>query len=386
VTGLRVADVAAVLDRWYPPGLAESGDVVGLSVGSRDAAVNRILLAVEPIAAVVTEAARDGADLLVTHHPLLLHGISRVDTGAPKGAVIESLLGHRIALYVAHTNADVAAGGVADGLAATLGLRERTPLRPRPSDRMDKVVTFVPVGQAAAVIDALAAAGAGRIGYYERCAYTAPGTGTFRPLPGARPYLGVEGRVEEVEETRIEMVLPRGRRGEVVAALRASHPYEEPAFDLIELATSPSPEVGLGRVGLLAAPLRLAEFAEQVAGALPATPGGIRVAGDPDRPVQRVAVQAGAGGDLLEAARAAGVDAYVTSDLRHHPASEALAWPQAPALIDVPHWAAEWTWLPVLERRLADELASLGHSIPVGVSQLVTDPWTSHLPSGGRTR
>ena len=119
------------------------------------------------------------------------------------------------------------------------------------------------------------------------------------------------------------MVLPRGRRAAVVAALRAAHPYEEPAFDVFELADLPSAR-GLGRIGSLPAPEPLHAFADRVAAALPATAWGVRAAGDPDRPVQRVAVCGGAGDSALGAAAAAGVDAYVTADLRHHPASEHL--------------------------------------------------------------
>ena len=130
-----------------------------------------------------------------------------------------------------------------------------------------------------------------------------------------------------------------------------------------ELAEQPS-ELGLGRVGALARPISLRDFAGRVARALPATPAGIRVGGDLDRPVQRIAVLAGAGDSLLDAARASGADVYVTSDLRHHPASEALAWPGAPALIDIPHWAAEWLWLPALQRRLSAAVIAPRSRVP----------------------
>jgi putative NIF3 family GTP cyclohydrolase 1 type 2 len=112
-----------------------------------------------------------------------------------------------------------------------------------------------------------------------------------------------------------------------------------------------------------------------VAAALPGTAAGIRVAGDPDRMINTVALQGGAGDDLLDTAREAGADVYLTSDLRHHPASEAIAWPDAPALIDVPHWAAEWTWLPRLRRQLVDEL----DGIAVNVSEINTDPWNFRI-------
>ena len=376
---VSVAAVASLLEEWFPPRLAESWDVVGLTVGAPGDPVSRIALAVEPTAAVLAESAAAGADLLITHHPLLLRGIDRVRFDSPKGALIEGFIRHRIALFVAHTNADAGVGGVGDCLADALGLSGCRPLEPAPAQRSDKLVTFVPESHVDAVIDALADAGAGRIGTYERCAFGAAGTGTFRPAPGSDPYLGTVGRVEQVAEVRVELVLPRDRRPAAIAALLGAHPYEVPAWDLYELAARPSDELGLGRIGELTRPISLRSFAGRVARALPATPAGVRVGGDLDRPVRTVAVLPGAGDSLLEAARGSGADVYVTSDLRHHPAGDALAWPDAPALIDIPHWAAEWTWLPVLARRLGAAMDQRGTPVPIEVSGLVTDPWTLHL-------
>jgi len=135
---------------------------------------------------------------------------------------------------------------------------------------------------------------------------------------------------------------------------------------------------GLGRVGTLPGGFTLGQFAERAAAVLPATGGGVRVSGDVDRPVHTVAVQAGAGDDLLAEARVAGADVYLTSDLRHHPASEARAW-GGPALVDVPHWAAEALWLPVARRLVAARLAERGLTVPAAVSTVCTDPWNSRV-------
>ncbi len=311
----------------------------------------------------------------MAHHPLLLRGVHAVDVRTPKGRMVTDLISADVALYCAHTNADVGADSTVSSLASALGLQDIRPLRPRAptaADALDALITFVPADELDAVADALTAAGAGAVGDYDRCFFASPGTGHFRPLPGAHPHLGTIGSDERVAEQRLELVLPRDRRSAVVAALYAAHPYEQPAFDLIELAADPTRPAthGLGRVCRLAEETTLAEFAETVADAIPAYPGGVRVGGDPARPIRRVAVQAGAGDDLLDDARAAGVDVYVTSDLRHHPASEALAWPNGPALIDIAHWAAEWTWLPVVAR-LVEPL-----DVRIVISDLCTDPWT----------
>jgi hypothetical protein len=229
---------------------------------------------------------------------------------------------------------------------------------------------FVPVADADRLRAALADGGAGQIGDYDHASFSVTGEGRFRPLDGARPAVGEVGRSEVVTEERVEVVVPRRLRGAVVAALLEAHPYEEPAYDVVELADPGRSATGTGRVGEVE-PTALRAFAERVAAALPATASGVRVAGDPDRVVRRVALCGGAGDFLLDAVRGTDADVYVTSDLRHHPAAE-FREHDGPALVDVAHWAAEWTWLPVLRERLA---SALGDTVEIRVSTLVTDPW-----------
>ncbi|HLR85086.1 MAG TPA: Nif3-like dinuclear metal center hexameric protein, partial [Nocardioidaceae bacterium] len=302
-----------------------------------------------------------------------------VPATTPKGAVVHDLIRANVALHTCHTNADSPPGGVSASMADALALREVAPLDPDPAESLDKLITFVPHDDTQRVVDALSVAGAGNIGEYDRCYFTTPGTGSFRPSAAANPTIGSAGEIEEVAESRVEMVLPRTRRSAVLAALRTAHPYEEPAFDLFELATVPS-DRGSGRIGALEEPMTVREFAGAVVRALPSTPSAARIAGDPERSVRTVALCGGAGDFLLDRARRAGADVYVTSDLRHHPVSELQEEPEAPAVIDVPHWAAEWTWLPVAERALADRLAAEGATVETRVSRVVTDPWTMHLP------
>ena len=366
-----IQDVVALVHGWYPPATAADWDRVGLTVGDPVADVRRILLAVDPVRAVVDEAVRDGADLLITHHPLLLRGVSSVAATTPKGRVVHGLVQAGCALLTAHTNADAPAGGVSESLALALGLSDVRPLVADPLPAVAKLTTFVPVADAEAVRRALAGAGAGAIGDYDSASFTSAGEGRFRPLPGARPTIGSIGRPEVVDEVRIEVVLPLGLRDDVVSALLAAHPYETPAYDVVETLAQPAPDSGAGRVGRVE-PTTLADLAATVARALPRTAHGVRVAGDPDQAVETVAVLGGAGDVHLDDARRLGVDAYVTSDLRHHPASELREHPDAPALLDVSHWAAEWTWLPVLRGRLT---AALGDTVEVIVSTTCTDPW-----------
>ncbi|MDX6296382.1 MAG: hypothetical protein QOI51_239 [Nocardioidaceae bacterium] len=379
-TATTLTDVVEAMDDLFPPRWAEPGDPVGLVVGDQAAEVRRVLLAIDPVQAVVDEAVASAADLIVAHHPLLFRPVHAVASSTPKGRVVHELISHGIGLFVAHTNADSPAGGVSESMALALGLENLRPLEAAALDPLDKIVTFVPESHAAAVVDALAAAGAGAIGAYDRCAFLTTGEGTFRPGAGATPAIGSVGEIETVREVRVEMVLHRHRRAYVVAALQAAHPYEEPAFDVLELASWPS-DRGTGRVGVLARPVTLGRFADLVAQSLPRTAVGVRVSGDPGSTVSRVALVGGSGDFMLDAARAAGVDVFVTSDLRHHPASELREYVGAPALVDVPHWAAEWTWLPRLAQALGRRLAAAGgRQVSFEVSRTCTDPWTSWVP------
>jgi dinuclear metal center YbgI/SA1388 family protein len=368
-----VSELVALVERWYPSQRAEDWDAVGLVCGDPEAEVRRILLAVDPVQVVADEAVDLDADLVIVHHPLFLRGTSSVAATTPKGRVVHTLLTHACGLLAAHTNADAPAGGVSESMALALGLVDVRPLQPDTTEERDKLVVFVPVGDADKVRDAITSAGAGAIGDYDSCTFTSTGEGRFRPLGGANPTIGSVGDLETVEEVRVESVLDRRLRSSVVAAMLAAHPYEEPAYDVVPLAALDDPARGSGRIGRLAEPMPLAAFASHVARALPETAHGVRIAGDPTTTVETVALCGGSGDFLLDRARAERADAYVTSDLRHHPASELREHPGSPALVDVAHWAAEWTWLPVLRDRLVGEL---GDTVEVHVSTTNTDPWT----------
>ncbi|MFZ0324994.1 MAG: Nif3-like dinuclear metal center hexameric protein [Actinomycetes bacterium] len=369
-----MGDVIAVLDAQYPPETAETWDAVGLVCGDPLRRVRRVMFAVDPHEDVVAEAVEWGADLLVTHHPLLLKAVHAVPSSTTKGRVLSALIRADCGLFTAHTNADVAQGGVSDALAQALGLVATRPLVPRSHGEL-KIVTFVPPPQAQRVIDAMADAGAGTIGDYTRCAWSISGEGQFLPGVGSHPVIGRPGVAEETPEVRVELVVPRSCRDAVVEAMVEAHPYEEVAFDEYPLVARPG-QTGLGRVGLLESSTTLDAFAERVARSLPSTAGGVRVAGDGGRVVDRVAVCGGAGDSLLAAATAAGVDVFVTADLRHHPASEHLS-DAAPALVDPGHFASEWPWLPLAADRLAEALAEVGTTVETRVSTLVTDPWSA---------
>jgi dinuclear metal center YbgI/SA1388 family protein len=269
----------AVEELW-PESLAEAWDEVGLVAGHPSAEVTRVMFAVDPTLEVIDEAIEWGAELLITHHPLLLKGVTSVAANTPKGRAVHRLIESGTALLTVHTNGDSAVGGVSDVLADALGLENVSPLTP---------------------------------------------------------------------------------------------------------AADGLPEEGIGRVGDLNESITLGDFAARVFGILPSVAGGVRVSGDKDGLVQRVAVCGGAGDSLFDEVRASNADLYVTADLRHHPASEAreAALNGRPYLIDVSHFASEWLWLPAAAEALGNVLADQGLDVEIRVSTTNSDPWDFILTPGG---
>ncbi|GAB2636333.1 Nif3-like dinuclear metal center hexameric protein [Gordonia jinhuaensis] len=373
---VTVADVIAVLDRAYPPVLAQSWDSVGLVCGDPAESAESILLTVDVTDEVVDAAVADGHTMIVAHHPLLLRGVDRVGTDTAKGRIVHRLIRHGIALFTAHTNADSAQRGVSDALADALGLVDCDVLEPTPTGVMDKWSVFVPAEDADTVAEAMFAAGAGEIGEYRHCDWRVDGRGQFLPVGAAQPAIGAVGELAAVAETKIEMVARAGVRERVLEALRRAHPYEEPAFDVLTQASLPG-ATGLGRIGRLAEPMSLAQFTAHVAATLPATPWGVRAAGDPQSRIEKVAVCGGAGDSLLDLVARTDADAYVTGDLRHHPVDEHRR-AGGPALVDAGHWATEFPWC-------ADASATLTAALPAGVAVAVhqrpTDPFVVHADS-----
>jgi dinuclear metal center YbgI/SA1388 family protein len=335
--------------------------------------LSSVTIAVDATAAVVGEVPDGG--LLLAHHPLLLRGVNTVAASTAKGALVHRLIRSGRSLFTAHTNADSASPGVSDALAHALGLTVEAVLQPL-EERLpagadlDKWVIFVPPEHAEAVRAAVFAAGAGTIGDYSQCSWSVTGTGQFLPGAGASPAIGSVGAVERVVEDRVEVIAAARARRQVLTAMRAAHPYEEPAFDIVAL-TPPPVDVGLGRIGTLPKPEPLRAFVSRVEASLPSTSWGVRAAGDPDMSVSRVAVCGGAGDSALGAVAAAGVQAYVTADLRHHPADEHRRVSEV-ALVDVAHWASEYPWCG----QAADLVQSaFGARLPVRVCPIRTDPW-----------
>ncbi|WP_327395269.1 Nif3-like dinuclear metal center hexameric protein [Varibaculum vaginae] len=271
---IKLSNIVKRLEEAYPPDLAEEWDRVGLIVGRPSSPIDKVLVAVDPVDTILTEAIERRAQLIVTHHPLYLRGTSFVAATDPKGSLVHRLIENGIALFNAHTNADSAAGGVADCLAQAVGLEDTRPLIPH------------------------------------------------------------------TENT------------------------------------------GSGRIGRLAVPMPLRDFANKVAQSLPSCPAGILVGGELDASVSTVAVSGGSGDSFLTDARRAGADVYICADLRHHPASEHLAGGR-PYLICATHWASEWPWVPRCARMLQE---SFPKQLEVEISRICTDPWEMRISPENENR
>lgn len=369
-----VRDWVALVDALHPESDAEGWDATGLQVGDPDDPVRAVLVCLDVTPAVLDEASERGTDLVLAHHPLLFRPLPRLTPASAAGRVALAAARRGLSVLAAHTNLDAAVDGTSTPVVDLLGLVDVVPLSPTPAraDRA-KLVTFVPAEATSAVLAALSAAGAGVIGEYDECSFRVAGTGTFRPSAQASPAVGESGRRNEVPEDRLEVVVPTSRVAAAVAALRAAHPYEEVAVDVHPLLALPpvGPAKGIGRVGDLPQPLPLRGVAGRIRTRLPAP--HLRLAGDPDAPVRRVAVCGGAGDSLVDAARRARADVYVTGDLRHHVVLDALT--QGLAMIDAGHHATEVAALPSFVERLRAVAASRDLAAPLLASVVATDPW-----------
>lgn len=368
----RVADWMGLVHDLYPPAHAESWDSVGLQVGDPAWPVDRVVVALDVTSDVIAEAATAPGTLVLAHHPLLFRPLGRLTPDTASGRIALAAASQRVAVAAAHTNLDVAddGAGTSDPVVRVLGLTDVRPLVGEVRDgRRCKLVTFVPEADVPAVLDALAAAGAGTIGDYDRCAFSVVGTGTFRPGPGTTPHVGEVGVANDVVEHRVEMELPRSCAGAVITALLDAHPYEEVAYDLVPLLDGGTH--GLGRVGRLEQPTALRALAARIRDELPAP--HLRWAGEPDRVVHTVSVCGGAGDSLIGAALGAGADVFVTGDLRHHVTLDALELGMG--MVDAGHHATEQAAMPTWITRLRAAATERGLTAPVLASGVATSPW-----------
>lgn len=349
-----VGELARWMEGFAPSRLAESWDNVGLLWGDPAAAADRVMTCLTVTPATAAEAIDERAGAIVSHHPILFRGTKSVRADSVEGGFLWRLARAGIAVLSPHTAFDNTAGGINDRLAGLVGLEEVGPIRPSPEEPTDKVVVFVPRDDREPVLAAAFAAGAGVIGDYSECSFSTRGVGTFFGGAGSNPTVGQAGRREVVREWKVELVCPRARLAGVLAAVRRTHSYEEPAIDVLPLRAEPAGP-GVGRLGRLVRPEPLGEFATRVAERLAAT--GLQYVGEPDRPVERVAICCGAGDDFLGDAIRLGADCLLTGEARFHRALEADAL--GIGLVVAGHHATERPGVEDLAGRIAGAFPAL---------------------------
>ncbi|WKY43388.1 Nif3-like dinuclear metal center hexameric protein [Eubacteriaceae bacterium ES2] len=333
---VKLDQIIKVLETSAPRKLAESWDNVGLMLGERNQEINRVLLTLDVTEAVIAEAIEKKVDLIISHHPFIFSGLKSLSCDSLKGRMIKSLIQNNIGVYSAHTNLDLAETGLNDYMGRMLGLNRMKPLEIF-TENYVKLVVFVPKTHASEILAALQISGAGAIGQYDSCSFSTPGTGRFRPLEGANPFIGTANQIEAVDELRIEAIVREEALNQTISQLKSVHPYETMAYDVYPLKTRMDPRHGLGRIGTLSESYEPEQWIARIKEILDINI--LREAGKRPKRICEVALCTGAGIDLLSLAKSQKADVFITGDLKYHDgqrAEELGIW-----VLDAGHFATE---------------------------------------------
>lgn len=317
--GMQLNALIRALETWAPTALQESYDNSGLITGHPEQEIKGVLVSLDVTEAILDEANAKGCNVIVSHHPIVFSGLKRLTGKTAVERIVIRAIREGIALYAIHTNLDNVAHGVNHAIATRLGL-ESCRILSTMQGRIKQLVTYVPEAQAETVRNALFAAGAGQIGNYSECSFSLPGTGSFKPEPGATPVIGESGQRHLEREERIELIYPAWLEREVLQALRTSHPYEEIAYQTWTL-TNHHQDIGAGMLGKLPAPVKSSDFLDSLKSTMKASV--IRHTALVRDTVETIAVCGGSGSFLLPAALAAGADLFLTADFKYHQFFEA---------------------------------------------------------------
>ncbi len=366
-----VADMIGLMEEIAPSRLAEDWDNSGLQFGNPDQAVFRVMVALDPTPEVIQGACDAGAQLLITHHPLIFRPVTTIDLRKPFGVMLETAIRSDLAVFCAHTNLDAVSGGLNDGFAEMIGLDDiRVMSQSPPNDDNCKLVVYVPEDHSGRMLEVFFAFQQGVIGNYTCCTFRQPGTGTFKPGPGARPYLGEPGNVVSADELRIEATVKSSAAPKLLSALRKAHPYEAMAWDLYPLHGEVSGD-GLGRIGMLPEAMDIAMLARRVKAALGIE--SVRLVSARDPMVRKIAVCTGSGSGLLKEFFISDADVFITGDLRYHDARELEM--QERAAIDIGHFASERLMLDLIQRELSLKCKENNYEVVVEAWKKERDPF-----------
>lgn len=361
-------EIIQLFEQFSPKGLAMEDDKIGLQIGRLNKKIDKIMIALDVLEEVIDEAIERNVQLIIAHHPPIFRPLKNVLTDTVQGRMIEKLIKHDIAVYAAHTNLDVAKGGVNDLLAEALGLENPEVLVPTYETKLKKLIVFTPISHAEVIRKAIGDAGAGHIGNYSHCSFSADGKGRFLPGENTNPYIGHQGKLESVDEVRIETIVPEKLLKRVVSAMIKAHPYEEVAFDVYPVENR-GEILGLGRIGTVKE-ITLGEYSAKVKEVLEVDK--VRVVGDLLSTVKKVAVLGGDGNKYFKHAKFKGADVYITGDIYYHTAHDAMM--EGLNIIDPGH-NVEKIMKKGLTKTLKKMCKESGYEVEIFPSQVNTDPF-----------
>lgn len=348
---MKLKEIIKIIEAKYPLSLAYDWDNVGLLVGDSNSEVKKIMVSIEANDKLVDEAIKNKVDLIITHHPFIFSKINRVTTGDYKGNLIHKLIKNDISIYSMHTNFDIAFDGLNDYFMKVIGIDNSEILDITYSEQLYKIAVYVPEDHADVVREAISKAGAGHIGNYSHCSFNTNGKGTFMPLEGTNPFIGSLESLEEVKEVKIETVVPQNLLNKVLSEMIKAHPYEEVAYDLYKLENK-GKNYGLGRLANLEKSMSLESLANFIKEKL--NMKHIRVVGDLNSKINKVAVVTGSGSSYTKSAKKRGAQVLITGDLKYHEAQDALD--MGMNIIDCGHFESEYMFKDVMKEFLNEKI------------------------------
>lgn len=368
-----VQSIISLLSQLAPQRFACDWDNAGIQVGDFTQEIEKVLFTLDITKEVIEEAINIKADMILSHHPLIFNGLNSVHNQTRTGEIIIKAIQNNLVLYSAHTNLDIAPNGLNDYLAELFTVNNTSPLDITNSETLYKLVVFIPEDYFPEVRKTILDNGAGHIGNYSHTSFSTAGEGTFKPLTGSKPFKGEKGNFNEVEELKLETIIPENRVNKVIRAMLKVHPYEEVAYDIYSLNKKEN-KFGLGRIGYLDEKIKLGQFLKKVKRLLNLEV--VKFVGTKDKIIKKVAICSGSGGDLIKKAKAAGADLYITGDIKYHQAQ--LAEEQGLALLDAGHYETESIVKELFAQYFLEKSDLVELEVEFVKSRINTNPWQQY--------
>jgi len=366
----RVKDVISLIEKLAPREYAMNWDNVGLQVGSYEKEVKRLILCLDVTREVLEEAIKEKVDLIIAHHPMIFSPLKSIVKEDYKGNLIHEAIGNNISIYATHTNMDVTKGGLNDFVANKIELQDISILDMTNSEKLYKIVVFIPEGYEDDIVNALAVAGAGHIGNYSHCSFRSDGVGTFKPLEGTTPFIGQQGELEKVNEIRMETIVSQKNLNAAIDNMIRAHPYEEVAYDIFPLHLE-GKKIGIGRFGRLKTPQNIEQLVRKLKTSFDLEQ--IRYIKANDDEIQKVAIVNGSGADYIKLSQEKGCQCLITGDVKYHDAQTAKEL--GISVIDAGHFETEIFFVQLVEKYLKKEFHENNIEVDIIVSDTKINPF-----------